>query len=180
MTNTTVQNLAGRLERVYIGLSISANAAVGLLGDRPVYVAHGNRYEGRDCLVRFDLRQRNSDDALNERAIRPIGNFITTDIPNGFSGLSRDKYVFTALWEERMEKQDFFPTMSEVNMYFDPGKAGGIPFFSHVINGVLGALLTPNGPIKIGTCIGYKGYVLNKLADSDRASRLLVADNERA
>ena len=178
-------DLAGRLEIVKITHRVSNSAAAGLLQNTPVFVSNGSRHEGRDCLVRFDLRQRrdycirNGEYVLNEHNNHPpIGNFITSDVPAAYPGLSKDRYVFTALWENRMEKIGEYPTMIEVNHYFDPGRAGGIPFFTRPQNGALGALLTQYGPSKIGTGLGYKGFIDKKLADPNRASRLVVANDK--
>ncbi len=176
-------SLAGRLEKVTLSYPISTVTAIGSFDDKQVLVANGNKHSGKECLVRFDLRQRrdyfirNGEYVLNEANNHPpIGNFITSEIPLKFRGLNSDQYVFTALWEERMVKGKRLPTMNEINHYYDPGKAGGIPYFVKPHNGMLGALITPAGFHKIWHTWSYPQFMHERLADPERASRLVVAE----
>ena len=52
------KKLAGRVEKVTITNQTSNNRAIGIFENNYVYVTYGGAYEGKSCLVRFDLRQK--------------------------------------------------------------------------------------------------------------------------
>ncbi|MBS3080793.1 hypothetical protein J4221_04945 [Candidatus Pacearchaeota archaeon] len=108
------KKLAGRVEKVTITNQTSNNRAIGIFENNYVYVTYGGAYEGKSCLVRFDLRQK-------RKTI--LTNFLATlcEGERGYS-LALDEYILVGLWTEDMRKQEAVPKMYEIEKYFNPGR----------------------------------------------------------
>lgn len=119
--------LNGRLEVVKIEEPLSApdncNYAELFPDKKKVTVRNALSYEGRSCLVRFDLQ-----DGLHRP--EPEGYFISSVVPLSFEGLAPEQYVLVGLWEEKSSKS--IPTLQRAEQLYRPGN---MPFFRYFQNG---------------------------------------------
>jgi hypothetical protein len=88
--------------------------ALGDLYGTSVCVTNGQSFYGQEILVKFDLKRKKEEDP------RPLGSFISTDIPGNFDTLKPGEYVLLAHWQGYMHKMGRHPTLNEINRYFDP------------------------------------------------------------
>ena len=114
MVNYDLSIMLGRLVEARIVAKASPNCAIGLYGAERLLVTNGCGCLDSDCLVRID-----SDPTSLERGL--IGNFVSSVTPNHFHELSFSEYVLFALWSENMTRRGKYPTIGEINRYFDPG-----------------------------------------------------------
>ncbi len=114
-------HLCGRIERVYIQSMCEGSPSIGLVGGERITVNHAPTPEGESCLVRVNMRSVPGS---------VYGNFITSQIPDGFTGLGLEQYALVALWEERMVKQRRYPTFDEIGHYYLPGNLGQVYYFA--------------------------------------------------
>lgn len=119
------EKLNGRLEIVKIEKKPSAtdNCNYGeLLRDkRKVTVLNASSYEGRPCLVRFDLREGSHRQA-------PGGYLISSVVPSSFEGLAPEQYVLIGLWEKTGSSTKI-PTLQEVEEIYRPGNMPFLLYF---------------------------------------------------
>jgi hypothetical protein len=92
-----------------------------------VCIANAAKYKGKKCLARFDFY-------TGKGMQIPLGNFITSHIPDNkqiqdFCGLAPEEYLLYGKWSEEWHFSGKFPTIEQVNNYFDPGKMGCALFF---------------------------------------------------
>ncbi len=120
MKTIAKEDLRGRIEKVYIDTEVnpSQECAIGVLNRAEVLVTNGAKYVGKDCLVKFDI---NLNPDYDDRI--PIGNVITSNIPDHFKGISQDKYILYGLWTPDMKKVGDVPTIEEITAYYNPGDA---------------------------------------------------------
>jgi hypothetical protein len=106
------RELAGRIEAVKLVMKFHHKRySVGVLDDGDhVIVSNGLFSLNDSCLVKFDYESRTTR-----------GNFISSHVPEGFSGLGPEDYIFYAPWKNWMPKMGKFPRLYEINGYLDPG-----------------------------------------------------------
>lgn len=95
--------------------------SMGMVDRQQIKVNHAPTLEGESCLVRVNMRSTTDD---------VYGNFITSQIPEGFTGLGLEQYALVALWEERMAKQRRYPSFDEIGHYYLPGNLGQVYYFA--------------------------------------------------
>lgn len=165
--------LEGRLEAVQINSPISDKCSYGTLtrDNRSVLVTYGNLYPRQVCLVRFDLQ-----DSTGNGNRWPIGNVVTTSIPDCFRGLNPQEYVLVGLWEERMEKVARWPVVKEVNKYYDPGNMPIFCYFEDDSTPIRGRrMITPRRTIKLRG--NYSEIIRKKLPYFHSYSRAVFCES---
>ncbi len=138
MVEVNTESLRGRIEKVYIEGAIRDDLAHGILNGTSVIVSNVGSYVKQECLVRFDA-------STNTRPGRPIGNFITSHVPEDFRGLSPKEYVLCGLWTYEMSQRqrDNFPSMDEFFEYYSPGNARVMFYIDYSVASRLGqAIIT--------------------------------------
>jgi len=113
MDNDKIYDLMGSIVKARILAKCSQNCAIGSFEYGKLLVSNGKNI-GADSLVRIDSKPKSLERGL-------IGSFITSNIPPGFKDLSNQEYILFALWEKRMKKTGRYPTIEEINQYFNPG-----------------------------------------------------------
>lgn len=144
-------------------------SAIGRYNDLPIVVNHAQRYAMRECLVKIDSNPISHGTNI-------IGNFVTSQIPAEFLGLSYSQYILFALWEERMKKEKRFPTIEEVNQYFDPGNIVHTYFLSQ----------EHRKDRRNRVLIYHRGYSASKISTKKmietltrrRRTRIIIAESE--
>ena len=159
--------LAGRLERVKVNDPGTFSAMGRLYSDwREVSICNGNCVLGRDCLARFE----NVPGTLHS-------SFVTSQIPHHFKGLAPEQYILYGLWRNYMHKEGRYPTLDEINQYFDPGKACDVLFAKEESSGFVSrVMITPRDIFNLETR-SYRSIIPAKLPDPRRASRLVLANS---
>jgi hypothetical protein len=160
-----------RLEKVLIKEKISEKCSLGEIPENgsQVLVAHGNNYLGKEIIAKLDRSSQGRDSCIY------TGNFITSKVPGDFKTLAADRYILFALWQESMEKRDVFPTLDEINKYFDPGVMPSA-FYSKGSEEHDRAVITPRGVWMYHG--SYNRYILTKLPDWRRASRVMISEKK--
>lgn len=162
-------DLEGRLEKVYIkhpgnGISGFANYK----GER-VLISHGKNYARKECIIKFDLRQPKTDSIT--------ANFITARIPRNFRSLEKEEYILLGIWHNYMEKEGEYPTLHEINKYYDPGQMLWALFIEkNTLNSEGGIKITSKGKRKIGFDLyNIKRYLPYPYS----GSRVVLTENEK-
>ena len=196
-------NLRGRIELVSLSRpAIGPNSAIGevLRNDQNVLVTNGHRFIGKTCLVRFDLETKvrrfhpdveilhGDDEAIfgDEDELYPLrGNFISTGLPFGFEkrakeGIAPTDYILYTRWDKKMRKGNKYPTLDEVNMYFDPGRIGEFMYIggkSYAKEGLEEELVLINlwGERTLCRLFG----IGDLLPDPTQRSRVVIAESKR-
>jgi len=132
-------DLRGMLELVSLIRPSGPASAYGELKryNQGVLVTNGRNFVGKVCLVRFDLEDDlaygppNIETVLSadDKPYLPRGNFISSTIPFGLEkrlqeGLKPEEYVLYARWREKMLRSGIYPSLDDVNHYYDPGEIG--------------------------------------------------------
>jgi hypothetical protein len=135
-----------------------------------VTIMNAETYLRQQCLVRMNDRPPKKDH-WNE-----MGFFISSDIPPGIeeTGLTAEEFVLYGLWEDDMEKKGRFPSLDEVNRYFDPAYVRRIPYFAKDRRDGF-VVLNHRGAILIE---GDYETLLSKLPSSEGGSRMVMAETE--
>lgn len=167
-----VEKLNGRLEMVKIEKQILAtdNCNYGeLLRDkRKVTVRNALSYEGRPCLVRFDLR-----DGLYRP--EPTGYFISSVVPPSFVGLAAEQYILMGLWEKEASSKSI-PTLPEIEEAYRPGNMPFYRYFQKGFSNQQGIYLVINTQIQADYGTSLARYI--RRIDSSRAARVLIVEAE--
>lgn len=162
-------HLRGRIEKVHIDDILTGRCAVGRLGSKQVYVDNGVDYIGRECIVKMGLWPRQPG-----RCVK--GSFVTSHVPEGFSGLGYDRYVLVGVWEPWMEKRSNVPYLEEIKKYYDPGDMGEVYFFRDNKSNKRGGLAVVDEMGRIGVHETVSALVMDYLTDYDVFSRVVVAE----
>ncbi len=167
------EKLNGRLEVVKINEPLSAtdNCNYGeLLRDkRAVTIHNALSYEGRSCLVRFDLRA-----GLYHQ--EPEGYFISSIVPPSFEGLAAEQYVLLGLWEKAYSTADI-PTMQEIEQVYKPGNTPFLWYLKKGFSRHQGRYLITNGEITLESEPSNIARTMRR-TDPQRASRVFVVESE--
>jgi len=169
MDKNKINDLLGSLVKTRILARCSKYCALGRYNGEKLLVTNGTNYIGTECLVRFDSDARSLEKGL-------IGNFITSVIPPDFHDVSYRQYLLLANWEERMKKNGRYPTIVEINRYFDPGNLVQAYYLS----------LKPDGDRSVRTHIFSNGYHSSKVSTKKmldiltirRRTRLIIAETD--
>ena len=113
MNNDYLSRVLGNLARVYIEGRSPENRALGIFEGNKVVVNYGKNHIGEECLVRFDADSRVNINRL-------MANYIRRAFQEDPKLIPFNQYVLLALWENRMEHTGRFPTIDEINRYYDP------------------------------------------------------------
>jgi hypothetical protein len=161
---------SGRIQRVYIFKKYK-NTGIAYISDVKCILKNCANFEGKECIVRFDLNQKKSD---------PFGNFITSDLSQ-HNSLSSEDYLLLGLWEKDMNKKGQFPTLEEINQYYDPGEMPQAVYLSkgHYRDSdrTYGRVaITCKEPFILTTSV--TGIIRGKLPDPRRKSRVILTETE--
>lgn len=166
------ERLNGRLEVVKIKESLTAtvNCNYGeLLRDgKIVSVRDATKYEGRPCLVRFDLR-----DGPHHK--NPYAYFISSIVPPLFGGLAPEQYVLVGLWKKGPSSLEV-PSLQEIEEIYRPRNMSLFRYFRKefsVRQGIytVGVKKTrPDIKISIGSYL--------RTFDSQRAACVFIVEDE--
>lgn len=168
--------LSGRLEKVNIKLPYSNECALGDLNGTSVIVTNGSDYSEKDVLVKFDIIN-NQKKISPEMRDKIIGNFITSNVPSDFKGLAPEEYVLCGLLKDRGHNKRYFPQLTEINDYFNPGNIRNIIYLKEHSTFHKGkAFLTRNGFFPQKGSISY--LIRKKLPDPKEAARVVIAESE--
>lgn len=113
--------LCGRIEAAYIRDVCGPSRSIGIIGEQVIKVNHALTPAGESCLVRINM-------GCTSKEI--YGNFITSKIPEQFTGLGIEQYALVVLWEEKWVKQRRYPTFDEIGKYYRPGNLGQVYYFA--------------------------------------------------
>ena len=116
------EKFGGRIEECLIYRMHDSFFSVGNVNGHTVLVRNGrkgipkeNQKYSKKSLVKFDSYRK-------ENRKFPAVNFLTSYVPKNFEGLSRENYVLLGEWEPRMSKVKEFPTIEEIQEYYNPGE----------------------------------------------------------
>ncbi|MDO8655693.1 MAG: hypothetical protein Q7K45_00510 [Nanoarchaeota archaeon] len=160
------------MEVVKIEKSLSAtdnfNYGELLRDERGVNVRNSLFYEGRSCLVRFDLR-----DGLHRQ--EPEGYFISSVVPPTFEGLAAQQYILVGLWDRAYSSAEI-PTIQDIEMVYKPGNMPFLHYFQNGSSQNWGNFIIDNQKIisDNGSTLSYKIRHINPL----RASRVFIMESE--
>ena len=111
----------------------------GEINGEKVLVNTKKDYKGKKCLMRFGLSQKGE---------KPIGNFITSNVPSDFLSLDYDKYILIGIWEDRVRVIGEYPNLQDIDDYYDPGDMPVVVYIKNTdkkkSKKYLGAIITPN------------------------------------
>lgn len=171
--NPFKQLLRGRVELVYVDKPVSPHCAHGLLQAREVLVSGGQKYSGRDVLVRFDNVQ-------DPNKSLPIGDFLTSTPPQYFSPLAPDQYVLCALWKESMYRMsEAAPTFKELRAKYSFGHATNFLFIHEYSTQTTGRYqVNVNGEIHKISRNSLGHLVSHGLPNPHASSRLIVVEGK--
>lgn len=179
-----VYRIKGRIETVnLIGIVrpdlFSGRIYGGEINGEEVLVNTKKDYTGKKCLVRFCLSQKGG---------KPIGNFITSNVPGDFLSLDYDKYILLGIWEDRMRVIGEYPNLQDIDIYYDPGN---MPIVVYIKNTdkkksekYFGAIITPNLNYFMGFRANFNYLILNGvqnphkttlLQNPDKGCRIIIA-----
>lgn len=164
--------MRGRLEAVHIEDRISEKCAVGRLGDEKIFVTNGVDHVGKDCIVKFDL--------LPDPAERvSISNFITSIVPEGFSGLAPSQYILVGKWEHRMEKYGGVPSLKEIDQYFNPGDVKDVYYLRDFMPYRSGGLLKIDSSGRFGRHATISAVIRKYMSDPDVYARVFISEENK-
>lgn len=117
-------DLKGRLEVATLECQArNPNDAIGYVlnsgANSSVYVINGGQYVGKNCLVKFGNSPPHNLKYSN------LVNFISSELPENFRGLSIDDYFLTGQFPHSHES---FPTIQEIYRYFQPGSLHSVNY----------------------------------------------------
>jgi len=117
--------LAGNIEQANIELVYTKNCAIGSLNDEKILVSNANRYQGTSCLVRFTLHDYDHDQGK-----LPISSFISSQIPENFQSLKKEKYILVGQWPSGVNKNGLYPSIKDIYNIYSPGNMSVVAFFA--------------------------------------------------
>jgi hypothetical protein len=161
-------DLHGRLERVHLHSPYRGNTLIGDYLDHieQIFVSNGKGYEEKNVLVKTDLRYEGTT---------PTGNLISQNIPAGFTGLAPEEFVLSGLIEQDMDLDDN-STLTDVNIYFDPGHIGRLVMIDSVSDeGYTGFLLSRRSSEYTENLYDE---LLNQLPNPAKNTRTMLFSNE--
>jgi len=165
------------LEKAYITAVLSRNIATGYLENNdqslPTEILiHGVNYSGIHCLVRFDLYLSSN---MPKEWIP--SKFISASVPEGFNGLAPQEYILCAIWQRHMVKLGAYPTIKEVNEYYDPGNPRVLAYFMKNWNRRNGrTLVAPSNKLmRVGS---YSSALNNKHFRVDWTTQLVIVESK--
>src|SRR3989338_1189557 len=167
------ERLNGRLEVVKIEEPLSAtdNCNYGeLLRDkREVTVRNSLSYEGRSCLVRFDLR-------TGQHRQEPEGYFISSVVPPTFEGLASEQYILVGLWDIINSSAEI-PTMQEIERVYRPSNMSFLHYFQNGFSQKQGRYIIYNQKI----ILEERSTITHNIRhiDPQRASRVFIIEGEK-
>jgi hypothetical protein len=167
-----IKSLEGRIERVIIDRKVNYNCSFGTLDGFDILVSYVlPKYIGEECLVRFDSKQ----DPIKGIA---IGNFLTSDVPIGFEGLSQEEYVLCAEWPLDLKRRDSrAPSVEELNRYYNPGSIISYYFLGQNSSTNKGRFMVyTNGDILFSSSQSLTKTIREEFKETNIFPRLLVAE----
>ncbi len=147
--------------------SIASRSGKAIFEGREIWIDNSKKYIGQYCLAKMDLYPDGG----------PLrGRFITSEIPENFQTLDAEEHIFLGLWNEYMEKKDQYPTLKEINKYYDPGRMPQAVYIAKDSNKYKGRVaITPTDVWEIKRAYNR---ILKKLPDPKRASRIILGENQ--
>lgn len=145
------------------------SAAAGMIMDsgEDAVVRYANGYGGQTVLARFPLY---------DGEVPPVCNLVTTQIPKLFKPMYNFEYILCGMWEDDMQKEGEFPTLDEINRYYDPGDLKGCAFIGH--GPFEKAIVKPKGFYRVSKK-SYSHILRKKMPDADRSTRAVLVRKQQ-
>lgn len=156
--------LAGRLEKIKIGRVYKNNCAIANFDGQDILINNASKFVGEECIIRFGLNEKKNSI-----------NFIKSRILDGFAGFDAWEYVLVGLWEDGMKKKGQYPTLNEINNYYDPSDMPQAIYFSDNNDLEKGVAITPK---EIFEPDGNYERILTKfLPNDEKSSRVVLVES---
>lgn len=169
-----MRDLRGRLEVIYVTRPNKSNVSFGATYDgRAVSVINYQINSSGLCLVRFPFINSNLSS----------GNFISFLIPDNFPsrGFAPEDFVFVGKWNKKWVKEGDYPTLDELNIYYDPGRIGAFIYFERKFRNKLKGKkfkIHKDSVLKIPDHISIREVISDWLPYPNKSARVVMAESK--
>lgn len=153
--------LKGMLDIALIKSRYTNGISRGVYNGQNILVTNGTQHITENCIVRFGYKTNNV-------------SFITSQVPDNFTVLPANKYVLLGIWEKYMQKSNKYPTLNEINKYYDPHDMPQAIFLTEAKWDR--AAIQPKGVWNIGK--DYSTIIAKKLPNPHRSSRIIICETK--